>query len=71
MSINLLMPHNIPELLILLLFMHVLSDLRSGFIQTQYSCLRSEPNLIFKEISQFFERYALVGRSINPPDDSE
>lgn len=71
MPIHLLRFDDIVKLLILLLLMHVLSDMRSGFVQTQHSSLRSEADLVLEEVSQFFESNALVCRGVNPPDDSE
>ena len=69
MAIHFLRFDHISQLLILLFFVHVLSDLRSGFVQTQDSSLRPETDLVLKEVSQLIERDALVSRGVNPSDD--
>lgn len=69
MPINFLWLNNIVQLFILLLFVHVLPDLWSCFIQTQDSSFRSEPNLILEKVSQLIERDCLVCGCVNPPDN--
>ena len=51
--------------------MHVLSDLRSGFVEAEHCRLGSEADLVFKEVFKLVESNTLVCRGVNPPDDSE